>query len=208
MHCTRYKTSTRREVFHCRQKVLSHFNNAVRHCAGVLQDEPLNGLTFTFPIFFPCVTSQQGYSTSRSTEQDLRGMGPGLVDGFDVIRTLSFPYCSRFPWRNPNITSHMDIGFMRKCKILKMVTLYFVEREILEQVPHPKPASTLRRQYHLDEMLQLSSLETLRIVVPIHLDYWEYDGVHELAAWFKDEFAKLGRKVDAVAGAWEIPKAE
>lgn len=141
-------------------------------------------------------------------EQDLRGMGPGLVDEFDAIQTLSFPYFSRFPWRNPNITSDMDIGFMRKCKNLEMFTLYFVEREIFEQVPHPKPASTLRRQHHLDEMLQLSSLETLRIAVPIHLDYWEYDDVHELAAWFKDEFAKLGREVDAVAGAWEIPKAE
>lgn len=140
-------------------------------------------------------------------EQDLRAVG--LTNGFDAVRDLSFPYFSRFPWWNPDITSNMDIELMHKCKNLRRVTLLFVAGAVHGHANEAELVATLRRKFHLDGILKLSSLQCLMIQVhPHYLIGFEYRNVQVLAGWFRDEFQKLGKEVDVSGEEWQAPRSE
>ncbi|KAK3718716.1 hypothetical protein LTR37_004935 [Vermiconidia calcicola] len=113
-----------------------------------------------------------------------------LITGFEAVRSLTFPYFSRFPHHHPAITANNDIELMKKSSNLRKVCLNFVWPELFEHGTSQKSVAQLRAEYRLDGMLELGKLKKLILMAP------NTRVVHELAAWFEGEYAARDRMLE------------
>lgn len=88
--------------------------------------------------------------------------------GFDCVRSLVFPYFSRYPHAVLGDKAiNKDIMLMRMCKNLFSVKLTFVDEELIcwgKDGYEVKAIERIRREYRLDLMLGLKKLTRLRLV--------------------------------------------
>ena len=128
--------------------------------------------------------------------------------GFDCVRSLRFPYFSRFPHHSlPAGAFNKDIQLMRMCKNLTKVSMTWVDEELLGpgdgngQRYAPKPLEQLRKEYRLDLMFGLKNLKELHIALKDTERVWSKvgdmgtDQANMLKMWFGQEFFKRGRSV-------------
>lgn len=124
-------------------------------------------------------------------------MDNAIINGFDAVKRLSFPYFSRFPHPNlPPDRPNDDIELMKKCPKLEEIKLNFMPRELWDPYEErEKTAVQLRGQYRLDGLLELELLEKVTLVsTSIAED--ETLGIGALVSWLEEGFEKLGRKVE------------
>jgi hypothetical protein len=133
---------------------------------------------------------------------DLTGIGSSCETGYDAITSLTFPYFSRFPYRNPSITKNNDIGLALACRNLRVLSLSFHCEELAKiSCRHSKSeaeyavncALDIRKSYQLDGLLGATKLEK------IHFEagpcYSAEHGLTEVAAWLEKGFHERGKKV-------------
>ena len=122
--------------------------------------------------------------------------------GFDAIKSLSFPYFSRFPYRDASITKNNDVGLALACKNLRSLTLDFHSEELFRVLcRHPeaegdvaaKCALDIRKSYQLDGLLGATKLETIRFRACASEDLLA--GLKEVVAWMEKGFHERGQKV-------------
>ncbi|KAM0722201.1 hypothetical protein Q7P37_001642 [Cladosporium fusiforme] len=125
-----------------------------------------------------------------------------LRTGFDAIRSLKFPYFSRFPYGTPGINTNNDVQLMLACKNLTTVTLNFHPGEVgrifmrfhnraerNNSTLYFETAQRIRQNYQLDGILGATELKTLR------LDANPWGPLSELASWFTEQFLERGQEV-------------
>lgn len=126
--------------------------------------------------------------------------------GFDAVKSLKFPFFSRFPHRKlPKNAKNEDIVLMQRCKNLRSVHITLVDAELTYFYNMdgylPKALEQMRREYRLDEMLKLKKLERLHLASKLSMYVYEDSGhvgfrqVEKLKEWFDVEFAKRGIKI-------------
>lgn len=133
---------------------------------------------------------------------DLTGIESFCKTGFDAIKSLSFPYFSRFPYRDASITKNNDVGLALACKNLRSLTLDFHSEELFRVLcRHPeaegdvaaKCALDIRKSYQLDGLLGATKLETIRFRACASEDLLA--GLKEVVAWMEKGFHERGQKV-------------
>ncbi|KAK4540889.1 hypothetical protein LTR36_008831 [Oleoguttula mirabilis] len=126
---------------------------------------------------------------------DLRLASDGYTNGFDAVKSLSFPFFSRFPHAIfPATQANSDIELMLKCRNLESVSMewHFSELASYDAATRhtsPKTVQQLCAQYRLDRMLGLRKLKKLVLV--------QFRGVgsialQHLAAWSRANMAEVG----------------
>lgn len=119
---------------------------------------------------------------------DLKLASPNYRSGFDAVRSLDFPYFSRYPLAilpadNPN----HDIELMRRCGNLEVVAMEWVGEAFVDSSAPSRPAKSvgqLCREYRLDRMLVLQEITTLRLIRR-RVDTVGETAFQALAAWFR-----------------------
>jgi hypothetical protein len=131
---------------------------------------------------------------------DLSKSSKNYISGFDAVKSLEFPYFSRFPHRYFDASrTNSDIELMVRCKNLEKASLTWASDELFEYDDdngsmEPKSVEVLRRQYRLDRMLACENLTTVLLV-----GYRSRaQSLQDLADWLRAELpaAKNGRGVD------------
>lgn len=101
---------------------------------------------------------------------DLRLASDGYINGFDAVKSLSFPYFSRYPHSHLLATAtNNDIELMLKCRNLESVSMEWAGQELCNYdaatgMPFAKPVQQLRSEYRLDRMLDLRRVKKLVLV--------------------------------------------
>lgn len=123
------------------------------------------------------------------------GVETSCKDGFDAIRSLKFPYFSRFPYAQAGITVNHDILLCQKSKHLRKLTINFHPDTLIVSRLGPvlKDATAIRQDFQLVGLLDLPNLEELRIETSAR--EIRISVIHELVAWFDEEFEKRSHKV-------------
>ena len=128
---------------------------------------------------------------------DFQGSGnTRLSKGFEAVKSLLFPYFSRFPHYLPNITTNNDFGLMKLCTNLRSVEVQWVDSELCGN-EGPKPVDQLRNEYRLDGMLDLAKLETLTLDGPGEGSTGHL-ALQELVGGFENEYEKKGRTTKVI----------
>lgn len=126
--------------------------------------------------------------------------------GFDAVKSLRFPFFSRFPHRKlPANAKNQDINLMLRCKNLATLRISWVDEELTYFYNMdgflPKPVEQIRREYRLDDMLKVKNLKHLHLASRVTNQVYEASGhvgyrqVEALKKWFDEEFGKRGLKV-------------
>ncbi|KAK5686060.1 hypothetical protein LTS10_002174 [Elasticomyces elasticus] len=88
--------------------------------------------------------------------------------GFDAIKTLQFPYFSRFPHQQlPATTPNNDIELMEKCGNLESISITWASDTLIDySTPQPsgKTVQQLCAEYRLDRLCQLTKLRRVSLV--------------------------------------------
>ena len=131
---------------------------------------------------------------------DLSLASSNYATGYDAVKSLHFPYFSRYPHvtlrpHEPNL----DIELMLKCNNLEKVTMEWVGQELNIGAGSPKSVQQLRTQYRLDRMLNLKKIKCLRLRLIRDHSAANLDLLRELGAWFKANMATIdGQAIDVV----------
>lgn len=129
----------------------------------------------------------------------LQGSGETrLGSGFDAVRSLFFPYFSRYPYYALDSTApNNDIQLMRRCNNLRTVKALFVGSELHDyHTGGPKSVQQLRDNYRLDGMLELANLRTLAL--QCYGVASDDSGLQAVKKWFEGEFGKRKRPTKVV----------
>jgi hypothetical protein len=133
---------------------------------------------------------------------NLTGIESSCETGYDAITSLSFPYFSRFPYRDASITKNNDIGLALACRNLRHLTLDFHTEELFKILcRHPeaegevatKCALGIRKSYQLDGLLGATKLEKIRFRTCASKRLLV--GLEEVVAWMMKGFQERGQKV-------------
>ncbi|KAK5718786.1 hypothetical protein LTR17_015620 [Elasticomyces elasticus] len=88
--------------------------------------------------------------------------------GFDAIKTLQFPYFSRFPHQMlPATTPNSDIELMVKCGNLESISMTWAGDMLIDYTaptPTGKDVQQLSLEYRLDRLRQLTNLRRVNLV--------------------------------------------
>ncbi|KAK3635697.1 hypothetical protein LTR56_014573 [Elasticomyces elasticus] len=88
--------------------------------------------------------------------------------GFDAIKTLQFPYFSRFPHQQfPATTPNNDIELMVKCGNLESISMTWAGDMLIDfnaPTPTGKDVQQLSLEYRLDRLRQLTKLRRVELV--------------------------------------------
>jgi len=83
-------------------------------------------------------------------------------NGFGAVKTLHFPYFSRYPWYVlPADAPNNDIELMLRCPNLETVSLFWAGATLTDQNNVGKIVEQLRTEYRLDRLLQLRGLKRM-----------------------------------------------
>ncbi|KAF7187768.1 hypothetical protein HII31_10904 [Pseudocercospora fuligena] len=126
-------------------------------------------------------------------------VGKDIFTGLDALRSLEFPYFSRFPHaRFDDTTPNSDVQLMSQAPQLQEVRLNWVWSELTYRPnPYdeiPKDLSTLRRQFRLDGILGLRRLKKVVLRGPVFVE--ETIGLKALAKWMEKGFKARGQVVE------------
>lgn len=100
---------------------------------------------------------------------DLSLASRGYTNGFDAVKSLSFPYSSRYPHASlPATTPNNDIELMLRCRNLESVHMVWVTQSLMNYDAvtgqhAPKGVQQLRTEYRLDRMLGLRRVKKLTL---------------------------------------------
>lgn len=133
---------------------------------------------------------------------DLTGIDSFCKTGFDAIKSLNFPYFSRFPYYDASITKNNDVGLALACKNLRSLTLDLHSEELFRVLcRHPeaegdvaaKCALDIRKSYQLDGLLSATKLGMIHFRACASKDLLA--GLEEVVAWMEKGFHERGQKV-------------
>jgi len=134
---------------------------------------------------------------------DLTGVESSCETGYDAIKSLHFPYFSRFPYHDASITKNNDIVLALACTNLRVLTLNFHPEELRKVSYRHLGAETelavdcaldIRQSYQLDGLLGATKLEKLQFVSWGSSDN-ELIGLTEVVAWLDKGFKERGQRV-------------
>ncbi|KAK5132861.1 hypothetical protein LTR08_008577 [Meristemomyces frigidus] len=133
---------------------------------------------------------------------DLRLTSKTYVTGFDAVKSLAFPYFSRFPHASlAPATPNSDIELMLSCRQVEQVSMVWVAQELVADdaatgQQGPKTVERLRKEYRLDRMLGLRKLRTLTLV---RRGAGNSTALDDLAAWFRANMSGVdGQSIQVV----------
>lgn len=130
---------------------------------------------------------------------DFKDIGTHCETGYDAVTSLKLPYFSRFPYRNPGITTNNDVQLCKKSRNLRELSINFHSGELQDYDAYrgehvTRSAAALRKNYQLDGLLELSNL--------VKLNFEAYAPAEVLkgllVSWFKEQY-QLQRRSRQVA---------
>jgi hypothetical protein len=133
---------------------------------------------------------------------DLTGIDSSCETGYEAVKSLNFPYFSRFPYHSPSITKNNDIVLALACRNLRFLTLDFHSEELAKVLRrHPETegdvamacALDIHKSYQLDGLLDASKLEKIRF--RCYASESLLVGLAKVVVWLDKGFKERGQKV-------------
>ncbi|KAK4898160.1 hypothetical protein LTR27_004167 [Elasticomyces elasticus] len=121
------------------------------------------------------------------TSTDLSIVSHHHKTGFDAVKSLEFPYFSRFPHQalGPDVPNS-DVKLMLRCKNLEAVRMNWVGSTLFDQATQDgKSVAQLRTEYRLDGMLGLNNLKRLQLERYAPAAFAD-EVLENLAEWFRE----------------------
>ncbi|KAK5716683.1 hypothetical protein LTR15_009575 [Elasticomyces elasticus] len=122
---------------------------------------------------------------------DLSIFSSNYSNGYSAIKSLSFPYFSRFHHQlYPPTTPNNDIELMVKCRNLEKVSINWAGDALLDQNFLAKDVQQLRSEYRLDRLLELRGAKRISLIrFRVFLDNAQA-ALESLAEWLRGAMPK------------------
>lgn len=122
---------------------------------------------------------------------NFKGLETFLETGADAITSLRFPYFSRFPFKDPAVTTNNDVKLCQQSKNLRELTIDFHPEELFDRDAStrahlPRTAENLREYYQLDGLLNMTNIEKMNF--ECYASEGEMRHLRTLMTWFKEQF--------------------